>query len=145
MNIRPYISTDHDEWLRMRLELFPEDTAAAHVAEMAQWIDHPTTGVFVAARDEGGLAGFAEVGERNYADGCETAPVAYLEAWYVDADARLQRVGAALVQAVEAWSRERGYQELASDALLDNLISHQAHERVGFAEVERAVKYRKAL
>lgn len=145
MNIRPYTSTDHDEWLRMRLELFPEDTAAAHVTDMAQWINHPTSGVLVAARDEGGLAGFAEVGERNYADGCETAPVAYLEAWFVDADARLQGVGAALVQAVEAWARERGYRELASDALLDNLPSHRAHERVGFAEVERAVKYRKAL
>lgn len=129
----------------MRLVLFPEDTAEAHLAEMRQWIDHPQSGVLVAERPEGGLAGFAEVGERNYADGCETAPVAYLEAWYVDPDARGQGVGAALVQAAEAWGRARGYRELASDALLENTPAHLAHERVGFTEVERAVKYRKAL
>jgi hypothetical protein len=35
--------------------------------------------------------------------------------------------------------------DFASDALLDNDTSHKAHEALGFVEVERAVKYRKAL
>jgi hypothetical protein len=42
--------------------------------------------------------------------------VAYLEGWYVDRDVRRHGIGAALVHAAEAWARERGYRELASDA-----------------------------
>jgi aminoglycoside 6'-N-acetyltransferase I len=145
MKIRPYVDTDHPEWLRMRLELFPEHSAGDHLLDMEEWLSGPKNGVLVAERGNGRLGGFAEAGERNYADGCDTAPVAYLEAWYVDPDLRRQGVGAALVVAVEAWARERGYRELASDALLENLISQQAHLASGFEEVERSVKYRKSL
>jgi aminoglycoside 6'-N-acetyltransferase I len=71
--------------------------------------------------------------------------VAFLEGWYVDPDHRGLGLGRALIEAVEAWARERGLQELASDALLDNAPSQQAHEHLGFVEVERAVRYRKPL
>lgn len=60
---------------------------------------------------------------------------------------RNRRTGvvAALVRAAEVWARTQGHTELASDALLENTVSQQAHEALDFAEVERAVKYRKAL
>jgi aminoglycoside 6'-N-acetyltransferase I len=130
----------------MRLALWPEADAASHRSEMALLASKPDVVVFVAVRpDDVHLAGFAEVGTRPYADGCVTSPVAYLEGWYVDADMRRRGVGAALIRAAEAWARAKGVQEFASDALLDNVISHRAHEALGFAEVERAVRYRKAL
>jgi hypothetical protein len=34
---------------------------------------------------------------------------------------------------------------MASDALLDNDVSHRAHERSGYVEVDRVVQFRKAL
>jgi hypothetical protein len=34
---------------------------------------------------------------------------------------------------------------MASDALIDNVVSHQAHEAAGYAEVERLVVFRKQL
>ena len=144
--IRLYEPGDHAEWLRMRRALYdglrPEDEHA----DAAAWLARPDTVVLVAARaGGGGLAGFAELGERPYADGCDTSPVAYLEGWWVDDDVRRQGVGAALVAAGVAWARERGYREIASDALLDNVVSHRAHEALGFEEVERAVRYRRAL
>jgi len=145
MNIRLYLPMDHAEWLRMLGGLYPETSADEHTADMEAWLLRPDTGVLVAERDGGGLAGFAEVGERNYADGCDTAPVAYLESWYVDPDVRQQGVGAALVRAVEEWACGRGYRELASDALLENITSQRAHLQIGFEEVERSVKYRKSL
>jgi aminoglycoside 6'-N-acetyltransferase I len=117
-----------------------------HAAEMVEWVARPDAVVFVAEREGGrGLAGFAEVATRPYADGCETSPVAYLEGWYVDPDARRHGVGRALVRAAEGWARERGLREFASDALLENVISQRAHEALGFVEVERAVRYRKPL
>ena len=129
----------------MRCALWPGDPVL-HGEEMTHLAAHPDTLVLVAERPDGsGLGGFAEVGTRPYADGCDTTPVAYLEGWYVDADVRRQGIGAALVGAAEDWARERGYREFASDALLENVESQRAHEAVGFAEVERAVRYRKAL
>jgi aminoglycoside 6'-N-acetyltransferase I len=101
--------------------------------------------VFVIERAEGSLAGFVEVGARPYADGCDTSPVGYLEAWYVDPEVRRQGHGRALLAAAEAWARERGYREMASDSSLDNVGSHAAHRRAGYAEVDRVVQFRKPL
>jgi aminoglycoside 6'-N-acetyltransferase I len=133
--VRLYEPTDHAEWQRMRTALWPDQTAA----DMAEWLARPDAAVFVVERTPAGLCGFAEVGERSHADGCLTNPTAYLEGWYVDPDLRRQGVGAALIRAVEGWARARGYRELGSDALATNLVSQQAHERLGFTEVDRVV------
>jgi len=129
----------------MRCTLWPDGTAVEHEAEMGVWLARPDATVVVCVRESGGLCGFAEAGARPYADGCRTSPVAFLEGWYVDLDCRGAGVGRRLVEAVEAWARERGLQELASDTLLDNEQGHIAHTRLGFVEVERAVRYRKPL
>lgn len=143
--IRPATSVDLPEWLRMRLLLWP-GPVAMHQTEMTDWLTKPAAVVLVAERPAGaGLAGFAEVGTRSVADGCDTSPVGYLEGWYVDDDVRRQGVGAALVRAAEAWGRAQGYREFASDALLTNIVSQRAHEALGFEEVDRVVVYRKGL
>lgn len=54
-------------------------------------------------------------------------------------------IGRALLDAAEAWARGRGYREIASDALLDNVVSHAAHRRAGHEEVDRVVQFRKQL
>ena len=101
--------------------------------------------VIVADRGNGALAGFAEVGSRNYAEGCVTTPVAYLEGWYVDPDVRGTGLGARLLAAVETWAREQGFTELASDAEIENTVSLEVHLALGFEEVERQICFRKRL
>jgi aminoglycoside 6'-N-acetyltransferase I len=146
MRIRAYEPSDEREWLRMRCLLWPHDSSETHQTEMMEWLARPDATVLVAERpDGGGLAGFAEVGARPFADGCDTSPVAYLEGWFVDADMRRQGVGAALIRTAEAWAREQGHREFASDALLHNFGSQRAHESLGFIEVDRAVRYRKKI
>jgi aminoglycoside 6'-N-acetyltransferase I len=148
MRIRRYRHEDLAEWMRMRVALWPEmeSDGSDPEAEAADFSARVDAVVLVAERADGaGLAGFVEVGERAFADGCNSAPVAYLEGWSVDADVRGQGVGRALILAAVEWARERGYREFASDALLENVESQRAHEAVGFEEVERAVRYRKAL
>ena len=144
VTVRRLDRSDWDEWRRMRCALWP-DERGVHAAEMRDLLAAPDAAVFVAVRAEGGLCGFAEASVRSFAEGCTTRPVAYLEGWYVDPDARRRGAGRALVEAVERWARERGLRELASDATLDNAVSHRAHEATGFVEVDRAVHYRKAL
>jgi aminoglycoside 6'-N-acetyltransferase I len=63
----------------------------------------------------------------------------------VDADLRGTGVGRALMVAAEEWARAQGFTELASDALLDNSVSHAAHEALGFEVVEKIVVFRKSL
>ncbi|MFL5501889.1 MAG: aminoglycoside 6'-N-acetyltransferase [Gemmatimonadaceae bacterium] len=145
MRIRAYTDADWTEWLRMSAALFPEGTADDLAKEMKEFRARHDTEVFLAAREDGSLAGFVEAGSRPYADGCDTSPVGYVEAWYVDPDVRRAGYGRALLQAAEEWARGQGYAEMASDALLDNEISHTAHLAAGYEEVGRVVQFRKVL
>jgi aminoglycoside 6'-N-acetyltransferase I len=148
MTIRPYESADLAEWMRMRRELWPElpSDDAAQRADCEAWLGRNNSIVLVAERDEPSrLCGFIEAGEREFADGCETNPVAYLEGWFVDEALRGQGIGRKLVQAAEEWAVAMGYREFASDALLENIASQHAHASLGFIEVERAVRYAKRL
>jgi len=100
---------------------------------------------FVIDRGDGRLGGYVEVGTRPYAAGCDTSPVAYVEAWYVDEDLRRQGLGGRLFAAVENWARAHGHTELASGSLIDNGTSIAAHKSLGFTEVERQVHFAKRL
>jgi GNAT superfamily N-acetyltransferase/catechol 2,3-dioxygenase-like lactoylglutathione lyase family enzyme len=129
----------------MNRALFPGLTLDADEAEMRATAARTDAQVFVLDRGDGLLAGYVEVGERSIADGCESSPVGYIEAWYVDPDVRRSGYGRALLEAAENWARARGRIEMASDALLDNEVSHAAHRQSGYEEVDKVVTYRKSL
>ena len=128
----------------MSRALFPALSDADKV-EMQATLARPDAGVFVLDRDDGSVGGFVEVGTRSVSDGCETSPVGYIEAWYVDADLRRQGYGKLLLEAAESWSASRGYHEMGSDALLDNDVSHSAHKAAGYEEVDKVIVYRKTI
>lgn len=145
--VREVEPSDRPEWVRMRFALWPHATIEEHEADVARMPgpDHPElAATFVAPRSEGGLRGFLEMSIRSYAQGCD-GPTPYVEGWYTDPDVRGQGVGAALVAAAERWAAARGYREMASDALLENVDSHRAHRALGFDEVERSVHFRKDI
>jgi aminoglycoside 6'-N-acetyltransferase I len=101
---------------------------------------------FLASDPSGEPAGFTEAALRSdYVNGCTTSPVVFLEGLYVVPGRRREGIARALIAAVETWARERGYEELASDALIDNVESHDLHRAVGFSETERVVYFRKNL
>ena len=143
--VRAAGKADLAEWLRMRCLLWPEGSEQEHQAEAEEWLGLEGAVALVAEREGGGLCGFAEVGTRSVADGCETSPVAYLEGWWVDDDVRRMGIGKALVLAAERWARERGLSEMGSDSLIDNHVSQEAHTALGFSEVDRVVLYTKKL
>lgn len=125
------------------LALFPDADAHGEVQRYLKAPDNPA--VFVAERTDGSLVGFIEVGTRPYAEGCETSPVAFIEAWYVAEEVRRQGVGRGFFEAAENWAREQGLSEIASDTLIDNEVSIAAHKALGYEEVERIVCFRRRL
>lgn len=145
MQVRRAQVGDRAEYLRMRGALWPEADAAELASELDAMLAAADQVALVAVRADGRLGGFAEAGVRPFANGVDESPCAFLEGWWVDADARRAGVGRALVAAVEDWARARGFTELGSDALLDNTLSHQAHQALGFEERERVVHFRKRL
>jgi aminoglycoside 6'-N-acetyltransferase I len=146
MQIRPIRLEDRAEWVRMRNILWP-DSLVDHELDTKAFFEKPdeSMATFVLDRLDGRLGGFIEMNQRKYAEDCLSSPVAYIEGWYVDADLRRQGLGAALVRAGEQWAREQGLTEIASDAVIDNEISIQAHKAIGYEEVVRIVCFRKEL
>jgi aminoglycoside 6'-N-acetyltransferase I len=134
---------DRAEWAALRLALWPHHT----IEELGGELDDMLKGDFAGfgAFDGSAPVGFAEASERAYGDGCDTAPVAWLEGIFVIEGYRRRGIAKRLVSAVEDWARSRGLSELGSDAALDNLTSRLSHALWGFEETERSVLFRKTL
>jgi aminoglycoside 6'-N-acetyltransferase I len=145
VSVRRYRESDWADWIRMSRSLFPVESDRELTVDMRRFLARPDAAVFIAERPDGSVCGYVEVGARSHADGCDTSPVGYIEAWYIDADVRRAGYGRALLAAAESWAVEQGYREMASDALIDNAGSIEAHKRNGYVEVDRIVGFRKVL
>ena len=145
LRIRQARLEDNAAWVRLRRALWPECSEHKHRLEISQVLDSDGV-VFVAENDDGKLIGFAEVSLRSdHVDGASISPVPYLEGWFVDARYRKRGIGRALIEAIERWSANHGYAELASDAELGNMLSIRLHKRLGFSEIDRNVTFLKKL
>jgi aminoglycoside 6'-N-acetyltransferase I len=136
-----------DAWLALRIALWPDEEAAVMAEDVDRMLAaaHGDRPVWVAV-DESGVVGFAEASlRRDYVNGCETCPVAFLEGIYVAPHARRQGIGRALDRTVQDWAIMRGCHEYASDALLENRESHAFYAALGFEETERVVYFRRQL
>lgn len=140
-------AADIDDWATMRAMLWPDASAAGHREDIVDIGKTARALVGFIVRDgDGAPIAFAEASLRtDYVNGCETTPVAFLEGLFVTEHRRRQGLGRGLVGAVEAWARAQGCEELASDALLENAVSHALHGALDFEETERVVFFRKAL
>ncbi len=135
-----------EDWVSLRVALWPGDSVEHHRAELALFRSNENGIAFVAIDAEDYIIGFAEATLRHdYVNGCETSPVLFLEGIYVRPENRREGVAQALCQAVASWGRDAGCAEFASDALIDNLASHAFHAALGFVETRRVVYFRKLL
>jgi len=144
ITVREMTSSDRTAFGEMRAHLWPEETPDQHLAWIDRFLRDGDACVFVVAAANG-LVGFAEVAIRKYANGCESAPVPFLEAIWVKPEMRRLGIGRQLMEHIEAFLTARGDRELGSDAMIENSVSHAAHEGWGFSETERVVYFRKPL
>lgn len=80
----------------MRVTFWPDSPEAEAVERIRLPSEEGVT--LVAERHEGGLAGFAEVDLRKWAEGCRSTPVPYLEGIWVDKDCRRTGLATLLIQ-----------------------------------------------
>lgn len=142
--IRDMGPDDRSVWCGMYRAIYPDETDAALLAEIDRILAAPNRAGIIAER-EGETLGFAEFALRDYANGCHSKPVPFLEGIWVAPDHRETGVAKALVRHLEDRARAAGYREMGSDVLLGNQPSLDFHHRLGFEETERVVFLRKDL
>jgi aminoglycoside 6'-N-acetyltransferase I len=98
------------------------------------------------ARQEDQFIGFIHVStRRDYVEGADALPIAYLEAVYIQPAYRKKGVSPKLVGAAGDWARQNGFAQIASDMGLSNKASIRFHQKIGFTEAERIVCFIKNL
>lgn len=144
VTIRELRGSDKDLWLGMYRKLWPNHTDVALLAEIDRIGVSSKRSAFVAETD--GLAlGFAEYALRDYANGCNSQPVPFLEGVWVDDAYRGQGIAKALIEYLVTQAERAGFTEFGSDVELSNYSSQLMHERLGFEQTEKVIYYRKVL
>lgn len=138
-------SDDLPELIRMRTDFWPDSTPGEAEEALHQHVKGDRFILVVDREDEPGLCAFAEATIRPHAEGCVTAPVAYLEGIWVDDDQRRGHIAKTLVEEIVAWAKRRELKELASDTEVWNEVSKHFHQAVGFEDVGTIVCFRRTL
>lgn len=143
--IRKAVSHDIHTITELACQLWPHHTAAEMSEELAEIMAQSDTAFFI-AYDGKNAIGFAQCQLRHdYVEGTESSPVGYLEGIYVMERYRHNGIAKRLLHACEAWAKEKGCSEFASDCELDNVQSLQFHLNVGFEEANRIICFTKKL
>lgn len=140
--IREANAADADALARLSGELGYPAAAAAITRRLADIATAEAGVVLVAVDARDAVLGFAQVEPRCllFKD-----PFVELAALVVDAEARGRGAGAALLAAVEAWTRAQGF---ASVRVRSNVLRERAHRfylREGYAESKRQVVFEKRV
>lgn len=129
----------------LALQLWPDPSFSEMEEEFTAFLRNANVAIFLALRDQQPVA-FAQCQLRHdYVEGTDSSPVGYLEGIYVMEDFRRSGVARSLLSACEAWAKEMGCSEFASDCELDNTESLRFHLNVGFSEAGRIICFTKKL
>jgi aminoglycoside 6'-N-acetyltransferase I len=146
VEVREATRADAETWARFRLALWPDEPSDELAAEVRDFFEgNPAIAAAFLAWEGAEAAGILELSVRAYVPGAETNPAPFIEGWYVEPEWRGKGVGRMLVRAAEDWSRSKGYTQLGSDALMENVASAEAHEALGFRTVEMIRSFIKDL
>ena len=90
--------------------------------------------------------GFAQCQLRyDYVEGTTTTPVGYLEGVFIKDGYRNKGYAKELLSECEAWAKEKGCKEFASDCEINNIDSFQFHKAMNFTEANRIICFTKEL
>lgn len=143
--IRKMQKTDRMLWAAMRLQLWDKHARHAHLSDIDNILSNKQNAGYIALLANHQAVGFAEISLRQYANGCSKQPVPFLESIWVKPAYRQQGIAQALISQITTDLIAKGFDELCSDAEIDNTRSYKAHQNWGFDEIERVICFRKNL
>jgi aminoglycoside 6'-N-acetyltransferase I len=131
------VSKRHEEaWAELCAALWPETAKEELLRERALGnLPHE----YLYLVDGGAIAFMSLSLRRDYVEGTESSPVAYLEGIYVKPEHRGKGIARELVEFAKEWALKNGCSELASDCELENKESELFHKKVGFQEANRII------
>lgn len=133
----------------LRHNLWPQDTVSDHLADINELFSRTDHDGFIAYqlndKKHNEPCAFIELTLRPYVNGCLYRPVAFIEGYYHTPSSDGQTCEQALHKLADEWAIEKGAQELATDAYLDNHKAQDDCKRLGFQPTEKIVYFRKKL
>ena len=130
---------------KLAIQMWEDNVLEELAAELAELMKSPEAAVFLGMVD-GQAIGFAQCQLRHdYVEGTETSPVGYLEGIFIEEAYRRKGFAKQLLVACEAWAKEQGCTEFASDCELTNTESLKFHLSLGFEEANRVICFTKKL
>jgi len=143
--VRRALPEDAPALAAMMLALWP-DAGAGEMRSLAADLTAPAANAPTFIAMDGNVpVGFLYASLRPYAEGCEGSPVPFVEGWWVAETHRRQGIGRALMNAIEAWARDNGFNELGSDTEQWRVDSQRTHQALGFELQEPIVPMMKRL
>lgn len=133
--VRRATAADRDGWIKMRVVLWPDGPRFEQEREVDATLASATHAALIAESLDGELCGFVEATLREFAMGCTTKPIGYVEGWYVQPTFHRRGVGRALINAVEHWAMQKGGQEMESDTTIGMPL---ATKHIGRSAMKRA-------
>lgn len=144
-SIRRAESKDAEDLIMLAGLLWPGNDPADLRCEMEEILGSVEDAVFICQHD-GNPTGFAHCSLRkDYVEGAQESPVAYLEGIFVMPEHRGEGTAAEILRMCERWASEAGCSEIASDCELDNSDSLRFHMKAGFSEANRIICFIKKL
>ena len=145
IGLRQATPQDTDTVTDLALLLWPGHGREALRREMEAFCTREDAAAFLASAD-GVPVGFAVCAlRREYVAGAKQSPAGYLEGIFVAAAFRRRGAAAGLLRCCEAWAKEKGCAEFASDCELGNEESRLFHAACGFSEACRTINFVKRL
>ncbi len=130
---------------QMAVKLWKSHTAEELTKDFEAIMEEQENAVFMLSSEERAI-GFAQCSLRHdYVEGTDHSPVGYLEGIFIEESCRHQGYARRLTDACEAWVREKGCMEFASDCELGNTESLNFHLSMGFTEANRIICFTKKL
>lgn len=140
------LSADNCQALaELALELWPESVMGEEYEQFAGLVESENDHCCL-AREGDEYAAFVHVSiRREYVEGADDLPVAYVEGIYVKPKYQKQGIATQLMAVAEAWARQKGLTQMASDTPVGNSAGIEFHTKIGFTEAERIVCFIKEL
>ena len=143
--IRKAICDDALTVAKLAIQMWEDNTIESLAEELAEVMESPESAVFLLYDGEEAI-GFAQCQLRHdYVEGTDSSPVGYLEGIFVKEVYRNKGGAKELLKQCEAWAKDMGCTEFASDCELENTGSLAFHLKMGFEEANRVICFTKKL